>query len=277
MKRRLDSTTSERELVYAMCESGRPVSLATLSIWRKEGLLPPFASQGAGRGRSYYWREMDIFARACTAFDFLKKYERTDVTLWMLWVCGFPVPPVQLRRFLLHRSRTRGLWMPRTGVTALEVIPAGVADKPSMLALSIAYCLSGIYPADEESIAIIGRVLTRLRRTNTVANTEIEGRLRLLQMLAVALESSTLVADATDDELSEAQRYLRLAASLLEDEAERDAWANWLGERVAPYLLMLILAFLKSDQRTVLESAHFQLREIILTAGERHGIKTAAE
>src|ERR1700760_943882 len=105
---RPESTTSERQLLLALETSGRPVTLTELVRWRKDGLLPPLAAHGLGkgRGRTYYWREPDIFPQARTAFDLLAKYGRTDAVTRMLWLSGFAVPLPRLRRAWLHQLRT---------------------------------------------------------------------------------------------------------------------------------------------------------------------------
>ena len=83
MKFRPNTTTSERQLCIALAATGRTVSLDELTAWRKDGLLPPMASTGlgAGKGKSYYWREEEIVARAQGHIrDWIGRFNRSFAT-----------------------------------------------------------------------------------------------------------------------------------------------------------------------------------------------------
>ena len=121
MKFRSESTTSERELLLALTDSGRSVSLAMLSDWRKEGLLPPFASSGRGQSKdkSYFWRETDIGVRARLTYDLVRQYGRIDSVILILWFTGFNVSVPKFRRAWLHKARSRKPWLSRSPTETL--------------------------------------------------------------------------------------------------------------------------------------------------------------
>ncbi|HEY4276067.1 MAG TPA: hypothetical protein VGM68_11315 [Rhizomicrobium sp.] len=270
MSRRESFTTSERELICAMAREGRQVTLANLSGWRKEGLLPPLASngRGTGKGRSYYWKNPDILGHACTTFDLLKRYRRAEIVLWMLWVHGHQVPIPQFRRVWAARTRSRPLWAVHPSTQHLEIPEAGARlffpalqgqGGATYLLLQATLALSGtLVPDDGDAAAItqvIGRALAWITRVNHLPtpNDDLAAeRLWLtVRIVSAALEASDLVSSTTDSELREAQRYLQVAGRLLQKCDDRSlsdeagtAWPAWLAERMAAptFLLILVLA-----------------------------------
>src|SRR3569833_3731570 len=112
MKRRPETTTSERELIAWLAEGGRVLPLNALAGWRKHGLLPPLDSCGTGAGRAYYWRDPLIRRRARAACDRMERTSHVDQTLWGLWLRGFPVPAAKLKRAWQHGTRLRRPWLP---------------------------------------------------------------------------------------------------------------------------------------------------------------------
>jgi hypothetical protein len=252
MKRRPESTTSERELILALAEGGRAVPLASLALWRKHGLMPPLGSCGVGRGRSYYWREPDIRARARIVFDLLEKQSHVDAALWSLWLRGFPVAAERLRRAWRESARLRMRWAPAT--VSPKQSYDGSQGAGSVL-IQATRLMGNAFPPDRRTAAVIEHATARLARANARFDGVSGANLwTLLQMAGLALESSDLLETIDEDGLAAAQPYLRLAASLLEDSAgESDAWNGWLAERVGPPLTLVILALLRSGQKSVLE------------------------
>ena len=112
MKLRALHTTSERDMIVALRSGGRQVSLAQLSDWRKEGLLPPLASRGLGpnKGRRYYWNEENILAHAQCVHDLLKRHRQHSIVILILWLCGYPVALAKVRRAWLRHTRGVKIW-----------------------------------------------------------------------------------------------------------------------------------------------------------------------
>ena len=80
------------------------------------------------------------------------------------------------------------------------------------------------------------------------------------------LVASNLIFDTGDTDMREAQRYLCVAARLLQSCADRKRgivarlandtpWSFWLAERVGPPLFALILVLLRCGRRDILQRA----------------------
>ena len=134
MKKRSLDTTSERQLLCALLESGRKAGLAELRAWRKAGLLPPLASHGIGTGRSYYWREPDIQAQAEQVHDALQRHGRIDEALITVWLAGFDVPLERVRRAWANRAKMRD----RSRARAQEYV--GVIKHGAKLLFAYSQC-----------------------------------------------------------------------------------------------------------------------------------------
>ncbi len=279
MKNRPVTTTSERELIVALAEGGRSVTLTSLAGWRKEGLLPPLASRGLGmgKGKSYYWRESNIVTHACAAYDLLHKYGRPEVAVWMLWLSGFSVPLPQLRRVWAYRSKGRKIWTARPGVKQdqLRTRPAQTdrsaihaSGAAAQVLLEAVLTLGGaLVPDDGDSAAItrvIERALAWISRTNrfpALDEDQMAQRLWLvIRIVSTALEGSDLISIASDSDLRDAQKFLALAGTLLQkcddlsvDEIEETVWPSWLAERLAAPLFLLILVLVRSGRKPLLE------------------------
>jgi hypothetical protein len=280
VKYRADSTTSERQLLLAMTDAGRPASLAELAVWRKDGLLPPLASHGLGpgKGKSYYWREPNIVSQACTAFDCLKKYGRSDTAIWMLFLSGFRISLPQFRRAWAYRSKTRSAWEIRSAENFLK-IPDGqdilegldARGNTSLLLLNFALTLCGAVAPDEDGedlmiVELLQHTLGRVTRANDIgaATSGMPERLwSMIRIVGAALETSSLIADTSDDDLRDAQQYLCAAGRLLHacnDQSSPGAgfadgavWSLWLAERLGRPLLLLILVLMRSGRRDILQ------------------------
>lgn len=275
MPGRSASTTSERELILSLAAKGRTITLSNLAGWRKEGLLPPLASQGLGKskGRSYYWKDPGIHDHACATFDLLRKYGRPETVLWMLWLQGFSVPMPQFRRVWAARSRTRANWIaspapqyrpsPDTSLGRHRLQAQGcVAD----LLLQATLALGGtLVPDDGDAHAItrvIERALAWVSRSNgfTPEDDQTAERLWLtVRIMCSALENSDLVSITSDKDLREAQKYLLAAGRLLQRcddcslEESESIWPAWLAERMAAPVFLLILVLLRSGYKPMLD------------------------
>jgi hypothetical protein len=273
------STTSERELIVALAKEGRVVTLANLSGWRKEGLLPALASQGlgTGKGRAYYWNEPEIVAHACATFDLLRKFGRPESVLWMLWLRGYSVPMAQFRRAWAARSRSRKIWTTRCAPRRLSQPEAlrrmahpGLQGQggATYVLLQATLALSGtLVPDDGDAAAItrvIERALTWISRVNGLSTPEDDQAAERLwltvRIMCCALENSDLISTTGDAELRDAQKYLLMAGQLLQkcddrslDDGEEAAWPSWLAERMAAPAFLLILTALRLGYRPMLD------------------------
>jgi hypothetical protein len=274
MKRRPDSTTSERELVFALAESGRTISLATLAGWRKHGLLPALASHGSGAGRSYYWREPDILQQACAACDLLEQHCRTDMALRGLWLRGFHVPAVQLTRAWRQIGKLNRRWRPGVALSDKAASSPAITGTGAIL-IHATRLLGNTLAPDRRVATIIEQAAARLHgKSGQFDNMPGANLWALLQMSGLALETSVLMAEADDALLGEAQRYLWPAATLLEASAGGGAaWNGWLAERIGPPLALVILALLRSGQRATLDALVGCLEEADWPAGPARSIR----
>lgn len=246
MKFRPASTTSERQLALALAESGRQVSLNQILAWRNDGLLPALASHGGRGGRTYYWREADILARAQSVYDSLSRHGRPDAALITLWIQGYPVPLPLLRRAWLQRTRLKG---PRKLRRCAARESAADGDLSGLLLealLGLGESLTGpesalLQPLLKRAIKADGRTLAML------------GTLAFLT--TALLETGDLMREAADQDLLAAQRHMRNALDRLADHGETGTLAEVLG----PGLFVLALALLHTGQDALLEALQERL------------------
>lgn len=261
MKRRPESTTSERELIESLAAGGRVLALGALAGWRKHGLLPPLDSCGTGAGRAYYWRDPLICKRARTAFDLMEKNCHVDQVLWSLWLRGFPVSSVKLRRAWQQCNRLRKPWLPMPELPGQQFRTPALGDRA--LLGQLMQILGLALPPDRRVATIIEHAAVRLG-LDGASGPQLWS---LLQMAGLALESSALLDSIDDALLTKAQIHLRLAADLLERSAsETDAWNGWLADKVGPSLALVILAMLRSGQGETLDALAAKLE----APGRRH-------
>ena len=279
MPGRSHSTTSERELIVALAEEGRIITLANLAGWRKEGLLPALASRGlgTGKGRAYYWNEPEIVAHAYATFDLLRKYGRPETVLWMLWLHGFSVPVAQFRRVWAARSRIRKVWTTRLSPplqtepdTLRKLVQPGLQGQggATQVLLRATLALSATLVPDDGDAATITRVVERalawISRTNSLSTREDDRAAEHLwltvRIMCNALENSDLVSATSDEQLREAQKYLQIAGRLLQkcddrslEDDEETAWPIWLAERMAGPAFLLIVVLLRSGYQPMLD------------------------
>ena len=270
----------------ALSASGRTVSLATLAGWRKEGLLPPLASHGlgTGKGKSYYWREPDIVGHAYATYDLLRKYGRPETALWMLWLSGYSVPLRQFRRVWAHRGRVRALWSSQPAVRSrpdqeaaakLELASLqGQGGTTHILFQALLAFADALTPDDGDStevVRVIGAALTWVSKINAIPTPQDDRAAEKLwlavRVMAATLESSDLVAIASDAELRQAQHYLQLVGDLLQrcsdryPERLREVWPTWLADRMAGPIFLLILVLLRSGHKVMLDEIAAKLEK----------------
>ncbi len=260
MKFRAEATTSERQLILALEESGRHVSLAQLSDWRKEGLLPPLLNRGLGpsKGKTYYWSEANIVTQAQCVHDLLARHGRHSVAALVLWLSGYPVPLSKVRRAWLQRSKRPQSWQLRgaasKGRAGSETWPqTPVRNRVEEVLLRTVMTLSGSFTAGQRAeteefyrtLHAAGEVLGYTTETAS------EAHYRLFNTLSVvlsAIESSSLLNVASEDEMASARRLaaasIRLVQALGAENAEQSgpAGVTRLMEVLgAPFFLCILL------------------------------------
>jgi hypothetical protein len=258
VKLRPQTTTSERQLSLALAATGRMVSLDELTTWRKDGLLPPMASTGlgTGKGKSYYWQDENILARAQTVCDAMRRHGRPDQVLVTLFLSGFKVPLAQLRRAWLHRGKLRKSLTVQTAASSEPSdLPHFMPALPDML-LQITICVGDAVSTDDMpgALAVLERGLARLGHDKRARNSDTTGRFWCLaSVIASALESSNLLSDASDEKIQEAQRHLGPIAGLLADCCESERPADVI-EALGPPLFIFVLTLLHSGHEAMLEA-----------------------
>lgn len=244
MKKRSLDTTSERQLLCALLESGRKAGLAELRAWRKAGLLPPLASHGIGTGRSYYWREPDIQAQAEQVHDALQRHGRIDEALITVWLAGFDVPLERVRRAWANRAKMRD----RSRARAQEYVGASGVSGASLLGLGFATLASLVDPDPRHK-----RIVLEILSSAATEGIGTASRRHLLGMALVygpLLESRSLMAIAAETQLSEARGYLH---RLLREPFLEGVDA---GSETAGHLFLFILGLIRSGQSAALELAN---------------------
>lgn len=267
-----------------MAPSGRLVVPATLCDWRKEGFLPPLSAEGRGqgRGKSYFWRQADILDNACAMFDLSVRYGRSEAALMALWLAGFSVSLPRLRRAWLHRARHRAAARVYPAAESRDqagpVLEAGGGASLLMInALAIMSSAPVFEDAgDGKAIGdILGRACAKLgmRHESTSGGDILAWRLwPALRQMSMVLEASNLMAEASDEELRQAHRYMTTAARFFHDcaadthlaRARVGCWSLLLAERLGAPLFLVILVLLRSGQKALLEDA---ARRITAVAG----------
>jgi hypothetical protein len=292
MKLRPASTTSERQLLKALTESGRSASLATFADWRKEGLLPPFASQGRGpgKGKSYFWREENVGARAFFIHDLIRRHGRTDKVILILWLSGFDVSLIKFRRAWLHRVRTRKPWEVRK--SAVDTVTAGKKEAPLtlekrgtptpillnfILAVCDVFCPeqgSAELSAMKQIVALVLKKLGVIDADIPVLGKASQERLVILMGATCAfLETTDLVSVASEAEFNQAQQHLRIAgkfahACVFNVDQSPPAecapfWTAQLAETIASPLFLMILAILRAGYQRELELTGIELDRLM--------------
>ena len=284
MKKRPYTTTSERELQIAMTNAGRPTSLVTLTRWRREGLLPAFASHGLGRGKgtSYYWRESEIGAHALYLYDLLDAYERRDVVLLIGSGCrDSKYLLVQVRRVWLQYSKhkMRWKWSGELEISDKKFTKGRRVkwpkdrfcrfhenQTPLHVLLSIALIGSEALELDqpasvtatlrELSDQVFAKMGWTKRSSSKTAKMLLEQSFAILAMISSALENSNFLSVANDKEMLDARRYSCLAGQFIRlcvsngDEHQNVGpnapfWTPLLAEHLAAPLFLFALALLR--------------------------------
>lgn len=236
-------TMSERQLVLALAASGRKIALADLTAWRQDGLLPPLASNGAGNGRAYYWREPDILEQARMVFDELARHGRSDSTMIAIWLGGFEVPLPRLRRAWLHSHRIAGATELQRA-TPISMRPA--YDLSDLLRQAVTQATTALRPHDisRAGLAMLEQAATRLglKRSSSSA---LRQAWHMAQVMASFLSASQLMRQASDDELQRARHAQRAALDFIWQcgaAENRAAAATALGKPMFLYILTLLVS-----------------------------------
>jgi len=242
--------------MLALAASGRRVSLDDLGTWRKDGLLPPLASHGVRTaGRCYYWREPDIQAHAEAVHDVVRRHGRNDFAVINLWLRGFEVPLPRLRRAWLHRNKrveSARIRQAPDNNRSIQISGNGL----SVLLLSATYTAAISIENSTESMKAALAVLERATRTfgrPSHDRVETEAHWRIAMAMLQILGSGDVISATSDEELREAQRYLRRALEFLLEFRERES-ADDIVDFLGPPICLFMVILLRSGQRGLLEA-----------------------
>lgn len=262
-------TLSERELQVRMVAAGYPVSLLTISEWRRCGLMPPLATRSLGhnKGKTCYWTDDNTFARATLIHGLFKEGVERHEVYWLLWLCGFSVPLPQLRRAWLHKAKKRNTHLvvsrdrPRAfGVGKDKRSADGTAQALFEIALAASALLD--HASDCEIDALIEAMNAGRTGAGGRAREERHQAVRLIKAVWSSLKTSDIIVEAADDELREAQAQASAALkSFHEHVPARDlnapststGWPIAEAKRFGAPLFFLILVLLKSGQHALLD------------------------
>ena len=246
--------------MMALAASGREVSLEELALWRKNGLLPPLASYGMrSQGRTYYWDEPDILARAELIHDALCKHGRSETATISLWLHGFEVPPSRLKRAWLQRARLAAQVRirPANGggdlAGACKTLPELLLSASLHAAVSVECIPDRAFPALNRAAAALGCAPGR--------DSEAQLYWRALMAMLPALCSSDAISSASEEQMLEAQRYLHIGLKFLSGYC-RDESPAGMTESVGPPLFLFILALLRSGQQTVIQAVMNRIADV---------------
>jgi hypothetical protein len=216
VRKRPSETVSERQLLASLLQSGRSASLRDLARWRGAGLLPPLASCGTGSGRTYYWSDPSVEDQARAAYDALVRYSRIDSALVAVWLSGFDVPLLRLRRALQCRGRRSPSLTIATSVLP-QLFQGATAKSPGQV-------------TEKPGTGGIGFHGANVLEPPLVAMARIYGAI---------LESTDIVRVATDEQLLQARGYVRRLRNAIKDRPDHD---------ILVQLLVFILGLLHTGQ-----------------------------
>jgi hypothetical protein len=253
MKNRGADTISERELVSALANSGRTVALEQLSVWRKDGLLPPLACSGKGNRRSHYWCETDILERACLVRDLLERHGRMDEVLIGLWLKGFQIPLALLRRAWQHRARIRKRpEIRRKGrPIARAAQPQGFCNLLMTLLAQLRATMTEPSAPPAAVFSLLGQALSKMGYDTSGDAMQAHMLFNFLLSTLAILEDSELLRKASEDTFLEARRHLLEASRFLKKSCGGD---DAMVEALAPPLFIGLLALLHSGQGMAVET-----------------------
>lgn len=236
----------------ALAAGGRHVSLEELTLWRKNGLLPPLASYGVrAQGRSYYWQEPDILARAELVYDALRKTGRSETATIRLWLHGFEVPLPRVKRAWLHRTKLTG----PARVQSSRAVPfaASVQTLPELLLSATLHAAIAIECPPEPAMVVLKRAAAALGCSPGTREAETQLYWQTAMTVVLALGTSDVITGASDDEMLEAQRHLHVSLKFLSGYCRNES-PVWMIDSLGPPLFLFILALLRSGQHSVIET-----------------------
>jgi hypothetical protein len=266
MKTRAPTSVSERELMQALTEDGCAVSLTKLSDWRKEGLLPPFASRGrgAGAGRFYFWSDRNVLAQARCVHDLLSRHGNHATAIRLLWLCGYPVPPAKARRALLKHAKRPVAWQIREAAMAEDAMDAQYGNGEGWLTGIILKLCSSFAPSQRSEMEGVYSDLQRageaLGFLGTMASEPRHRLFTAFSLVLSAIENSSIVAASDDHDLETARQLTESAVRFiqhLDGKAEDDAIKlTRLMETLGEPVFLCVLLLQRTGYRAHLMQTH---------------------
>lgn len=257
-------------MILALEESGRHVSLFQLSDWRKEGMLPPLANRGLGqaRGKSYYWNEENIVLQAQCVHDLLARHGRQSVAILILWLCGYPISLVKVRRVWLQRSKRPKTWQLRSALTnglqdLLTWPQEPTRNRADAVLLRTVITLCGSFAAGQRSeTEVFYKTLQGASETlgyATGSADEVPHRVfTIFSVVLSAIESSSLLHVANEEDMQSARQLTAASVGLLQTLTEGNAEASSpmehtrLMEVLGPSFFLCILLLQRTGYHTLL-------------------------
>jgi hypothetical protein len=91
-----------KELLANMAATGRDLTPRAARDWWTKGILSKPQRRWRRRGSETFWTETSETRRAQIAYDLLAMYPRAGTTILGVWLHGFPVKLVSIRKFYLR-------------------------------------------------------------------------------------------------------------------------------------------------------------------------------
>ncbi len=193
-----------------------------------------------------------------------------DLAIITLSLHGFTLLLPQLRRAWLYRDKLAGPPLLRSSARpAANPLDAPVSGVSHLLLQTLVCAGSAIEGFDDDR-TIVSVLKIALKRLGLDGGGSDAGPARqlwqMVAMFAARMESGTLVRDASDREMVDAQRHLCAGMALLES-CRQDQWSPDVSERIAHRAFILILALLRSGQDAVVETVSARIRAASLQPG----------
>ena len=261
-----DAIVRESDIIAALGQSNRPVTVEMLASWRRRGLLPAFDRMRATRERVFSWKDSQIIDRAKYVYDALSQKRPLGEIHIGLWIAGYDVPHHIFRRSWRNWLRTQNRWkFDRTARQPTE--PAPCAEFETSVLQLLAKGLTRV-----EGFSSFEIVLNRMSRILAADPQPLRTEtLLLLHSLTLAFERSDLLENTSDQALDRAQGYLvnvlaALNSSLAWEEgvyALPSVWPVPLSLQIGSPLLWMILSLMRSGHEEKLASSNAVLGDLI--------------
>lgn len=207
---------TENELVIYLNQAGKAVTRRRVMTWREKGLLPDFDVRGRGQGRGpgracSYWNNAErIISQASTIFELLHWRDRVEEAFLPLWLLGYPIPEVIVRRKLREEI-----------VSALELLAEKDACYESRedVLFAMAAALYGKwrrrYRSDAPPLESIDLVLQLIGNLFYVSDDPLSSNLQFVREYLSLAALDNALQGVTSEELSQLQRDFGVVTDMI--------------------------------------------------------------